>query len=184
MFDDGAEIRQFGLLFAGQILRWEFGVGNQDLAHAHFLCTLHEGENLVASQVSGGQNHIVPADQFHADARLRNQIAALVDDAHTRRRDAHGGKFALNFGPERKLFVAAGGQARRLIFGVNGRHPDELAAGAAGDLHGDRVKATYGMVQGDRAKRRDSRNRFGHHLGALGRGNVVRFQYEALQAAR
>ena len=117
-------------------------------------------------------------------ARLRNQIAALVDDAHPRRRDAHGGQFALNFGPERQLFVAAGGQARRLVFGVNGRHPDELAAGAAGDLHGDRVEPPTAWFKRDRAERRDSRNRFGHHLGALGSGNVVRFQDEALQAAR
>ena len=184
MFDDGAEIGQFGLLFAAQVLRWEFGVGHQDLAQAHFLCALHQRENLVASQVSGGQNHIVPADQLHAGPRLWNQIAGLVDDAHTRRRDAHGGKFALNFGPKRKLFVAAVGRpavsfSASTVGIQTSLQPERPAISTATGL-----RPPTAWFKRDRAKRRNSRNRFGHHLGALGSGNVVRFQDEALQAAR
>ena len=169
------------LLLGGEVLRGEFGVRHQDFAQAHLLGRFDQGENFGAAEVAGGQDHVVAGDEFEAEARLGNYGAALVDHAHAGGRDAHGGQFALDLGPEGQLFVAAGGQARGFVLGIHRGHPDDLRSRASGDLDGHRIEAAHRVVQGDGAERADSGHGLGDHLGPLGGRDVVRFEDEATQ---
>ncbi len=62
VLDEGARVREFDLLFGRKILRRKFGVRHQHSLEPHFLAASHQRENLVPAQMSGGQNHVMPAD--------------------------------------------------------------------------------------------------------------------------
>ena len=179
MLDDSTHIRELPLFVARQALGRELGVGHEHLLQPHLFRRAHEGHDLAASEVAGGENHVVLADAFQASARSLNQIAGCVDHRQRRRRNPFGCQFALNLCPKRQLDIAAVEPSGGLVFRIDSRHPDDLAAGATGQLDGHGVQSADAVIQRHGAVRLDARHGFRHDLRSFAGLNVVGFQHEA-----
>ena len=157
---------------------------DDDFLQAHGLGGAHEREDLAASEMAGRENHVVLRDPLEAAARGFDEVARRIDDGKRRRGDAFGCELALNLRPKRKLRAATVQSSGGLVFGVDGRHPHDLATRSAGELDGNRVQPADAVIQRQRAKGFDAWDRLRHDLRAFAGLDVMRLQDEAAHPAR
>src|ERR1700677_4257851 len=82
---------QFGLLVGGETLRRKLGVRHKHSLQLHFARTAHQGEDLFPSQMAGGHDHIVIANDLQTAASSFVQVAFVIQHRQRRWRDSHGG---------------------------------------------------------------------------------------------
>ena len=112
--------------------------------------------------------------------QLRQRLAVGVDDRHRPRLHARRAQLELEAHPHRHVAVGVGVlDLADLVLGADGGEPDDARALAGGDLDRGGVEAADGVVERDRAERRDAGHGGGDDRGALGGGGVVRLQPEA-----
>ena len=182
MLDDGTQVRKLLLFVARQILRGKLGVRDDNLLDAHALGGANESEDLLASEMTRRENHVVPGEAFQTASRGFDEVACVIEDRQRRRRDAFGSQFALDLGPERQLGIPAIQPPGCFVLSVDGRHPDDLASRATRELHRHGIQAADAVIQRDGPEDPDARNGFGHDLRPFASLNVVRFQHEAAHA--
>ena len=156
---------------------------DQHSLRSHFARRFHQLENFHAAEVPGRQNHVMLRDQLDAAAHDVGDFAFRVDHGERRRSDSCGREFALNFRPEGQLGAGSVDAPGGFILRVDGREPNDLAAGAAGEFQRHRVQAAHRMIQCDGTVRGDSRHGFGDDFGALRGRKIMRLEDESLQAA-
>jgi len=78
--------------------------------------------------------------------------------------------------------MAAAFAAGGFVLRVDGGHPDDFRAGAAGDFDGDGIETADRVIERNSAVSGDAGDGLGDDLGAFGGGDVVGFQDEAFQA--
>jgi hypothetical protein len=161
-----------------QVLCGELGMGDDDLADALLEGGADDGEDLIACQMPGGEEQTVVGDALQDGARLRQDRAGEVDDRDGFDLDALLAQLQLELDPHRHL--CAGGHLAlvRFVDRVHGGQPHRPYPLARSDLHGQRIQATDGLVEGDRAAAVDPRNGGAHDGRALGGGGVMRLERE------
>ena len=73
-------------------------MSDQDSFQTHGFAALDQGEDLLASEMAGREDHVVLADQVEAVFDDRGQVSALVNDGQRWRRDAFCRQLTLDFG--------------------------------------------------------------------------------------
>ncbi|MCP9980426.1 hypothetical protein LUX39_25130 [Actinomadura madurae] len=158
-------------------------MGDDDAPHALLDGGVHDGADLGGAEVAGGERHVVLGDHPEHLPGGVVDLPARVDDVHGVGGHAVGAQLVLQLRPHRRARPL--GVVRRafaLVGAVDGRQPDELRAGAPGQLDRDGVHAPDGPVERDRPDRAEPGVGGADHGGALRGGEVVRLQHESAES--
>ena len=155
------------LLLDREVLRRELGMRDDDRLHSLLERPVDDREDVLAAEVSGGEDQPVARDRPEHRPRLREQRAVLRPHEHGLDRETEAAQLVLELGPERHLVAGLRlGPARRLCRRVDRRQPDDLRALARRDLDRKRVHPADRPVQRDRPDRTHARARARRRLCA------------------
>ncbi len=174
--------RERALVLDAEVLRRELGVGDHDVPHSCVDGGVDDGEDLIAREVAGGEDHPVAGDHRQYVTHRGEDAAVLVDDRDGLDLDALLPHLELELDPYGLL---AGALAlARLVDGIHRRHPHRPRTLSRRHLDRQRIDPSDGPVERERAEDVDGGNGRADHARALGGGAVVRLEDEAVHPSR